>query len=105
MHVVIANQTGRIHHAAQHPELRIIRPCYAFIPQEHFQPCGFNRRRHLESRWPEINAGANPHAIGSHTIPDAEKPVESTTRCPVLREFLIRLQAISAVKAISPTNE
>ena len=105
MHVVIANQTGRIHHAAQHLELRIIRPCYAFVPEGHFGANGFEKPRYLASRWPTINAGANPHAIGSHIIPDASNPVSRHSRCPILREFLTRIKIIAAVKAIPPTAE
>ena len=80
MHAVIANQTGRIHHAAQYVEIAKVRPCYAFVPQEHFHPQGFDHRRHIESRWPAINAGSNPHAVGSHILPHADKPVDPTSR-------------------------
>lgn len=100
----IAHQTGRIFHAAQHPAMAEIRPCYAFVPQEHFGANGFEKPRYLASRWPAINAGANPHAIGSHIIPDASNPVSPRSRCPILGEFLVRLKTIAAVKA-SPTTE
>ena len=102
MHVVIAGHHGRIHHAAQHTFLQETRRLYCFIPETHFIGGGFQKSRYLESRWPSINTGANPHAIGSHVIPDPGKPVKSRSRCPVLREFLIRLETIAAVKAIPP---
>lgn len=100
----IANQTGRIYHAEQHPELAIIRPCYAFVPQTYFGANCYEKNRYLASRWPTINGGANPHAVGSYVIPDPEKPVQSKTRCPVLRQFKASLRAIAAVKA-SPNAE
>lgn len=101
----IANHAGRIHHAAQHPEIVKIRPCYAFIPENYFSANGFERRRYLASRWPSINAGANPHAIGSHVLPDATRPVSLHSKCPILKEFLCRLKTIAAVKANEPPDE
>lgn len=100
----IVHQTGRIFHAAQHPALAVVRPCYAFVPKNHFGANGFEKPRYLTSRWPAINAGANPHAIGSHILPDPKRPVKLRSKCPTLREFLTNLQTIAAVKA-TPTNE
>lgn len=99
MMTVIAGNIGRIHHAVQHPALRKTRPCYAFVPEEHFSEAGFEKPRHLASRWPSINAGANPLGIGSHVIPDPENPVSIRSRCPVLREYLTKLEAIAIVKS------
>lgn len=101
----IANQTGRIYHAEQHSELAKIRPCYAFIPQNYFGVNGFQRRRYVTSRWPSINAGANPLAIGSHVLPDSKRPVSSRSKCPILKEFLCSLKTIAAVKTNRPTDE
>jgi|GEM_PF-4802024 len=101
----IANQTGRIHHAAQHPELASIRPCYAFVPENYFGKNGFERIRYLTSRWPSINAGGNPNAIGSHVLPDATRPVSSRSKCPILLEFITRIKTIAAVKANEPPDE
>ena len=99
MHAIIANQIGRVHNAAQHPELAKIRPVYAFIPEVFFEESGFQKSRYLTSRWPSINCAANPHAIGSHLLPDPISPANIRSRCPVLREFLTRLEIIAAVKA------
>ncbi len=103
MHIVVAEHSGHIHHAASHSALQKTRPTYAFLPDEFVVEGGFAKAQYLASRWPSINAGANPHAIGSHIIPDASKPVSPRSRCPILREFLIHLKTIAAVKAIPPT--
>ena len=105
MQIVIADQTGRIHHAAGHSALQQTRPTYAFLPDGFVAEGGYAKAQYLASRWPSINAGANPHAIGSHMIPDASKPVTPRSRCPILREFLIRLITIAAVKANEPPDE
>lgn len=99
MITIIGQHIGRIHHAVQHPALRKTRPCYAFIPEEHFGEAGFEKSRHLNSRWPSINGGANPLGIGSHVIPDPENPVSIRSRCPVLQEFLTKLERIAIVKS------
>jgi hypothetical protein len=101
MHTIIANQIGRIHHAAGNTNLQKTRPTYCFVPEEHFSETGLEKSRYLASRWPSINSGANPHAIGSHVVPDPQLPVSIRSRCPVLREFLNRLETIAMVK--SPT--
>lgn len=98
MMTVIAGHIGRVHYAVQHPALRKTRPCYAFIPEAHFTEAGFEKSRHLVSRWPSINGGANPLAIGSHIIPDPERPANIRSRCPVLREYLTQLERIATVK-------
>ncbi len=100
MQAIIANQSGRIHHAAGHSALQKTRPTYAFLPVGFMVEGGFTKALYLASRWPSINAGANPHALGSHIIPDASKPVSPHSRCPVLREFLTRLKIVAAVKTI-----
>ena len=105
MQVVIAHQAGRIHHAAGHSALQKNRPTYAFLPEGFVAEGGFSKPRYLASRWPGINSGANPHSIGSHIIPDAGKPVSPRSRCPIIREFLTRLETIAAIKAIPPTVE
>lgn len=104
MQAVIANQTGRIHHAAAHSALQKTRPTYAFLPEGFVAEGGFAKAQYLASRWPSINASANPHSIGSHVLPDASKPVSPRSRCPILREFLLRLKTIAAVKA-TPTDK
>ncbi len=98
MHAIISCQIGRVLHAASHAALRKTRPTYAFIPEEFFDADGFQRGRYLVSQWPSINCGANPLAIGSHVIPDPENPVNIRSRCPVLAEFLRRIETIAAIK-------
>lgn len=98
MHAIIAQQIGRIHHAAGHPALVKTRPTYAFVPEAFFDESGFQRGCYLASRWPGINCGANPLAVGSHVIPDSERPVNIRSRCPILAEFLRRLETFAAIK-------
>ena len=100
MYALIANHRGRIHHGAGHSALQKTRPTYAFVPEEFVTESGFARTRYLASRWPSINASANPLAIGSNVLPDATKPVSPRNRCPILREFLTRLESIAAVRTI-----
>lgn len=98
---IIANQMGRIHHATGHHALQKTRPVYCWIPEGFFNGNGFEKSRYLVSRWPGINCSANPNAIGSHVLPDPEKPADFRSRCPVLREFLARLETVAAVKSIA----
>jgi hypothetical protein len=98
MHAIISNSIGRIHHAAGHPDLRRTRPVFCWVPEEFFDADGFQRGRYLVSRWPSINCSANPLAVGSHVIPDVENPVNIRSRCPVLREFLVRLEQLASIK-------
>lgn len=98
----IAGQIGRVHHAIQHPEVRKTRPAYAFVPSEFFRENSFDKARYLASRWPSANCTANPNGIGSHVLPDPGKPVSTRSRCPVLREFLRRLEIVATIK-IPPT--
>lgn len=98
MHFVIFQQIGRVFHAASHPALAKTRPTYAFVPEEYFGETGLSRGRYLASRWPSINCSANPLAVGSHVIPDTEKPVKIQSRCPILAEFLRRLETIATIK-------
>ena len=99
MHTIIHRHLGRIFHAAAHPDLIITRPTYAFIPEEFFDESGFQRIRYLDSEWPHINVGANPLAVGSHVIPDPTRPANNRSKCPILREFLGRLEIITTIKA------
>jgi hypothetical protein len=99
MHAVINQRLGRVHHAAGNLELQKTRPVYAFVPEEFFGAGGFERNRYLASRWPSINCGANPLAIGSHVIPDPGKPADLRSRCPILAEFLDRVETIAAIKS------
>jgi hypothetical protein len=101
MHAIINQQIGRIHHATGHPALAKTRPTYCFIPEAFFDEGGFQKGRYLVSRWPSINCTANPLAIGSHVIPDAGKPVSIRSRCPILAEFLRRIEQIAVVKSIT----
>ena len=101
MIIVIANQIGRIHHAVQHPALSKTRPVYCYVPEEYFWENGLDRGRYLVSLWPSINCSANPLAIGSHVIPDALKPVSIRSHCPILKEFLQRLEKVAGVKTIT----
>lgn len=101
MHAIINQQIGRVHHAISHPSLVKTRPVYAFIPEGFFAESGFEKSRYLVSRWPSINCGANPNGIGSHVIPDAGKPVSIRSRCPILAEFLRRVEQIATVKSIA----
>lgn len=103
MHVVVAEHTGRIHHAAGHSAFQNTRPTYAFLPKSFVVEGGFAKAQYIASRWPSINCGANPLAIGSHVMPDATKPVAQKSKCPILREFLARLETIATVKNPKPT--
>jgi len=102
MKLTVAGYPGRVHYTAGNSALRKTRPCYAFSPEEFFLPTGFDLRSFLMSRWPSINCGANPYAIGSHVLPDPGKPVPPKSRCPILREFLSRLEVIATVKTAKP---
>ena len=99
MHVVISQNLGRILHATGHPVLQKTRPTYCFVLEEFFDENGFRKEKYLISRWPSINCSANPLGVGSHVIPDTERPFENKFRCPVLREFLRRLETFAAIKA------
>ena len=101
MHAVIANTIGRVLHAAGHPDLAVTRPIYAYVPEEYFGPDGFRRAGYLSSRWPSINAGANPLAVGSHVIPDPARPVCIRSRCPILIEFLSQIAATAPAKTVA----
>lgn len=98
MILLIANTIGRVHHAVQHPDLAKTRPAYAFVPEEFFGAGRLARGRYLVSLWPSINCSANPYGIGSHVLPDLGKPVALKSRCPVLREFLSRMETIATIK-------
>lgn len=98
MHALVNNTLGRVHRAAGHSALQKTRPTYCFVPEEHFGENGFEKSRYLVSRWPSVNCSANPLAVGSHIIPDPARPVNIRSRCPILREFLARLESIAAVK-------
>ena len=98
MLAIIAGQKGRIHHGAAHSALQKTRPTYAFLPAEFITEGGFAKAKYLASRWPSINAGANPNAIGSHILPDATKPVSPRSKCPILAEYLTRVEVIANVK-------
>lgn len=98
MIAVIAGHIGRIHHAVQHPALKKTRPCYCFVPEECFDSAGWNRGRYLISRWPSCNCSANPLAIGSHVIPDPERPANIRSRCPILKKFITRLETVATIK-------
>jgi hypothetical protein len=98
MHAIINQELGRVHHSAGNPDLTKTRPVYAFIPEGFFTEAGFQKSRYLSSRWPSINCSANALALGSHVIPDPERPVNQRSRCPILVEFLLGLEAIAAVK-------
>ena len=101
MHTIIHCHLGRIFHAAAHSDLRVTRPTYVFVPEQFFGASGFNRSRYLNSEWPHINVGANPLAVGSHVIPDPTQPANIRSKCPILREFLSRLEVISTIKAVT----
>lgn len=101
MHAVINQQLGRVHHAAGHPAVAKTRPVYCWIPEQFFDEGGFEKSRYLVSRWPSINCSANPLGVGSHVIPDPGKPANLRSRCPILAEFLRRLETIAAVKTIT----
>lgn len=104
MTATIAGKIGRVHHAIQHPEVRKTRPCYCFVQEEFFQGNAFDKARYLASRWPSANCTANPYGIGSHVHPDPGKPVATRSRCPVLREFLARLEAVATIKIPSTST-
>jgi hypothetical protein len=99
MHTIIHSHLGRIFHAAAHPGIVKTRPTYAFVPEEFFDASGFRKGHYLISRWPSINMGANPLGIGSHVIPDPALPAHIRSKCPILREFINRLEIIAAIKA------
>jgi hypothetical protein len=90
---------GRIYQASGHPAFLALRPCYCFVPAEFIDADGFRKSDYLASRWPGISCGANPLAIGSHIIPDLQKPANLRSRCPVLAEFLRRLEILAVTKS------
>lgn len=100
MILIIGNHIGRVYHAAGNKHLQKTRPVFAFVPEEFFLENGFQKERYLASRWPSINCSANPNGIGSHVLPDPEKPVTIPNSCPIFREFRERLE-IAAVKTIT----
>ena len=91
MHTLIDHNFGRVLNAACHPDLARVRPAFAFVPEEFFNGDGFRRNAYLCTRWPCINTGANPLAVGSHVMPDPGRPVSIRSRCPILAQFLERL--------------
>jgi hypothetical protein len=99
--LITANIIGRIYHATGNTALAKTRPLYCFVPEAHFEENGLQQGRYLVSRWPSINCSANPYAVGSHVIPDPEKPADLRSRCPILAEFLQRLEHVAAVKTIT----
>lgn len=98
MHIVIGKQTGRIFYAHGQTDLQQTRPVYAFVPNEFFDGDVFQKQSYLASRWPPTNCGANPYAVGSHVIPNPNKPVLANSACPILVEFVMRLKQIVPVK-------
>lgn len=98
MTACIAGHYGRVFRAAGQVDLQQTRPVYAFVPLECIDDNGFDLQRYLASRWPSANCGANPHAIGSHVIPNPTHPVNTQSRCPVLAEFLTNIESIARVK-------
>ncbi len=97
MLALIAGRIGRIFQAAGQPDLQQTRLIYAFVPFDFFDEAGFKRQRYLASRWPSCNCAANPHAVGSHVIPDLARPVSSRSKCPILAEFLTRLISLATI--------
>ncbi|MFN4804525.1 MAG: hypothetical protein ACK56K_04640 [Akkermansiaceae bacterium] len=98
MHLVIEKQTGRIFYALGQTDLQQTRPVYAFVPDDFFEGDQFLKRSYLASRWPSAHCGANPNALGSHVIPNPNKPVLPNSTCPILAEFVMRLKQIASVK-------
>lgn len=84
MRFVVHGQTGQIYQAKGHPDFQRARPLYCFVPH------GQNPDSYMDSRWPSINAGANPNAIGSHVFPDVKRPVGNLD-CPTLKLFIHNL--------------
>lgn len=84
MGLIIQGYAGQIFHAQGHPDLLKVRLLYCFVPD------GMDLSAYAESRWPSVNAGANPNAIGSHVFPDLQNPV-SNKNCPTLKLFLTNL--------------
>lgn len=84
MRLVIEGRPGRIFYSEGHPDFHQILPVYCFLPED------VNPVSYLSSRWPSINASANPNAIGSHVFPDLNRPARNTA-CPTLRLFLQNL--------------
>ena len=105
MHTLIHPHFGRVLHAVYHPDLARVRPTFAFVPEEFFDGDGFRRHAYLCSRWPCINTRANPHAVGSHVMPDPARPVAIRSRCPNLAHFLQQLTEIIAYKATCPRRK
>lgn len=85
MRTVIQGRSGTIYHAKGHPDFQRLRPLYCFVPD------GQEPAAYQASRWPSVNAGANPHAIGSHVLPNLTRPVLQYLACPVLAAFLANL--------------
>jgi hypothetical protein len=97
---VILGQAGRVYHAAGDSDLQQTRPIYCYVPDQFFDGENFQKASYLTSRWPSINCSANPLAVGSHVIPNPKLPVDPQCPCPILSEFLQRLEQIAAVKTL-----
>ena len=83
---------GRIFRADAHPDYRVLRPLYCFVPDSFF-PCGnYNESAFMDSEWPSINCAVNPHGIGSHIFPDITSSVPEEESTPELDEFLVNFR-------------
>ena len=98
MHTLIHDHLGRVLHAASHPDLARVRPTFAFVPEGLFNGDGFSRSAYLCSHWPCLNMDANPLSVGSHVMPDPDRPVSIRSRCQILAQFLQQLAHIVACK-------
>ena len=85
MRAVIQGRPGIIYYGKGLPCFQNHRRLYCFVPDSQ------SPATHLDPRWLSVNAGANPHAIGSHVLPDFTRPVPQEWTCPVLTAFLANL--------------
>ncbi|MEO5715798.1 MAG: hypothetical protein ABIT37_20130 [Luteolibacter sp.] len=76
-----------------------MRPCFCFVADEYVTATGLDRAAYLASRWPGINCSSNENSIGSHLLPDMDRPADIGSESHDLSNFLLRLGEVAAVKA------
>ncbi len=84
MRLVVEDTPGEIFFGEAHPDFLQLRPLYCFVPD------GTSYKNYGDSRWPSINSGANPHAVGSHVLPNWSRPARNLD-CPTLKKFVENL--------------
>ena len=67
------------------------------MPEGFFSGGEFDRLTFVSSRRQSLSFSANPLAVGPHVIPDQQRPADIGSRCPILAEFLSRLETIVSI--------